>query len=117
MEVRNSKKISQQQIAEQLNMAVSCYSKRENGQVYMRIEEWEKLAKILEVPLSEIYESDDRQIFICNDNTSHNFLGTNNSTNTIYPVPKELLETQQKYIAVLEEKIDKLTQLLDRKEN
>jgi len=39
LEVRKSKRFSQQQIAEQLNMDVSCYSKRENGQVYMKIEE------------------------------------------------------------------------------
>jgi hypothetical protein len=62
----------------------------------------------LEVPLEEIFESDEKQVFICNDNTSQNFLGTNNSTNNIYPVPESLLENQQKYINKLEEEIREL---------
>jgi transcriptional regulator with XRE-family HTH domain len=99
LEARKSKRFSQQQIAEQLNMDVSCYSKRENGQVYMKIEEWVKLAKILEVPLEEIFESDEKQVFICNDSVSQNNYGTNN----IYAVPESFIETQQKYINKLEE--------------
>jgi len=86
-------------------MHLSNYSRRESGEVKMNIVEWEKLAKALNVPLSEIYEPDESQVFICNDNTSHNFLGTNNSTNNIYSVPETLLETQEKYIKKLEEEI------------
>jgi len=115
IEVRKSKRIPQEQIAEYLNMSVSCYNRREKGLVYIKNEEWEKLAKILDVPLSEIYEADERQSNTCNDNASANFIGTNLGTSNIYTIPKELLETQQKYILILEEKIKELEKLLGKR--
>jgi len=108
MEMRKSKRIPQEKIAEYLNMSVSCYNRRERGLVYIKNEEWEKLAKILNVPVDDIYESDETHSFICNDNASATFFGTNHGTNNIYTVPKDLLETQQKYIAKLEEEIKEL---------
>jgi len=85
-------------------MHLSNYSRRESGEVKMNIVEWEKLAKALNVPLSEIYEPDESQILICNDNASGNFI-TNNGTSNNYTVPETLLETQEKYIKKLEEEI------------
>jgi len=121
-EVRNSQKIPQHQIAELMNMDTSCYSRRENGEVYMKIEEWEKLAKILNVPLSEIYEADERQSNTCSDNASGNFIGTNFGPNNIYTTSEVLieiqqkhLETQQKYITKLEEENRELKRLLENR--
>ena len=99
LEMRKSKGFSQQQIAEKLFMDVSNYNRRESGLSKITISEWEKLAKILEVPLNEIYETDEKQFFICKDSASQNYQGTNN----IYAVPESLLENQQKYISKLEE--------------
>jgi len=62
------------------------------------------LAKILDVPLEEIFESDEKQVFICNDNASI----YNHGTSHIYTVPESLLENQQKYINKLEEEIREL---------
>jgi len=115
IEIRKSKRIPQEQIAEYLNMSVSCYNRREKGLVYIKNEEWKKLAKILEVPVDEIYESDEPQSFVCMDNASANFNGTNLGTSNIYAVPKGLLETQQKYIVILEEKIKELEKFLEKK--
>jgi len=115
IEVRKSKGFSQQQIADLLHIDISNYNRRESGQIKIQIDEWEKLAKILDVPLKEIYESDEKQVFICNDNASPNFLGTNNSTNNLYTVPQSLLETQLKYITKLEEEIATLKHLLEKK--
>jgi len=104
IEVRKSKGFSQQQIAEKLFMDVSGYNRREKGQVKINFVEWENLAKILDVQLDEIYESDEKQVIICKDNASINNQGTNN----IYTVPQSLLDTQEKYIKILEEKIKEL---------
>jgi len=114
IEMRNLKRYSQQHIAEQLNMDVSCYNRREKGEVYIKIEEWEKLARILNVLISEIFETDEKQSFICKDNAASNFFGTNNGTNNICNIPETLLENQQKYIVKLEEEIKKLRQLLEK---
>jgi len=75
------------------------------------LQEWEKLAGILDVPLEEIYEPDDNQVFICKDNSTVHYL--NQGTNNIYAVPEHLLETQRKYIALLENEIYELKQKIN----
>ncbi|MCL2246503.1 MAG: helix-turn-helix transcriptional regulator [Lentimicrobiaceae bacterium] len=111
LEARKSKNYSQSQIAEKLFMDVSSYNRRENGQIKIHITEWEKLAKILDVPLHEIFEPEENQTFICKDSATGNYQGTNN----ICTVPEFLLESQQKYINVLEERIKELELLLQQK--
>jgi len=115
VEMRKLKRITQGQIADYLNMSITCYHRREKGQVYIKEEEWDKIAKFLNVPVDEIYEPDEPQSFTCKDNAFSNHLGTNNGTNYFYTVHKELLETQQKYIVILEKRIKELEQLLAKK--
>jgi transcriptional regulator with XRE-family HTH domain len=102
-EMRQAKGLTQRQIADQLFMHASGYTKREKGEVKIDIVEWEKLAEILDVPLEEIYESDDK-LFIFKDNSNVNYQGTNN----VYTVSDSLIELQQKYITKLEEEIAEL---------
>ena len=111
IEVRKSKEFSQQQIADLLHVDISNYNRRESGQIKIQIDEWDKLAKILDVPLDKIFESDEKQVFICKDNASIHNHGTNN----IYTVPESLLETQQKYITKLEEEIKELKRIIKEK--
>ena len=110
LEARKAKGFSQSQLADRLCMDVSNYNRRENGQSKINISEWEKLAKILDVPVSDIYEADESQLFVCKDSASGNYQGTNN----IYSVPEFLLETQQKYIQHLEEAIAELKKQLEK---
>ena len=95
---RKESNISQAAVAEKLCMDVSCYNRREKGQVKISSQEWEKLSDILDVPVEEIYEPEDNQVFICKDSSTVHYQGTNN----IYSVPEHLLETQRKYIEILE---------------
>ena len=112
IEVRKAKRISPQHIAQQLNMDISCYYKREKGQVYIRYEEWQKLAEILDVSFDEIYEPDEKQANTFKDNISSNIIGTNFGSPNIYSIPQSLLENQQKYITTLENEIKELKLLL-----
>ena len=105
-EMRDFKGFTQQQVAEQLCMCTTAYHRREKGIIQINITEWEKIAKLFDVPLSEIFEPDEKLSVIFNDQSSGNYQGTTN----IYAVPKSLLENQQKYIALLEEKIERLKQ-------
>jgi len=108
--MRSFKGFSQQQIADQLCMGTTTYHRRENGKIEINIDEWEKLAKILNVPLKEIYESDEKQLFMFRDNS----IGNYNGTNHIY-MSESLIETQQKLIAKLEEENQELKRLLEKK--
>ena len=111
IEVRKSKGYSQNQMAEELCMDVSNYNRRENGQSKISHSEWEKLSKILNVPVEEIYENEEANLFVFKDSSIGNYLGTNH----IYSVPEYLLETQRKYITKLEEEINGLKKLLEDK--
>ena len=74
------------------------------------MQKWEKLVDILTVPIDEIYEPDDNQVFICKDKATGNYQGTNH----IYSVPEHLLETQREYIEVLEKENWELKQKINR---
>lgn len=111
-EVRMKKGLSQEQIANLVGMTQSNYSRKENGSSKISSNEWERLSKILDVPLEDIYESEEGHLVIFKDNATgnYNYSGTNN----LYSIPKhieQLLESQNKYIAKLEEEIKNLKQL------
>ena len=102
---RKAKGFSQSVIAEKLCMDVSNYNRREKGQVKISLKEWEKLADILQEPIESIYESDENQLLIFSrDSSTIHYQGTNH----IYSLPEYLLETQRKYIEILENEIREL---------
>jgi len=78
------------------------------------MQKWEKLADILTVPIDEIYEPDDDQVFICKDNSTVHYLNLNQGTNNICSVPEHLLETQREYIEILEKENRELKQKINR---
>lgn len=98
IEARKQKGFSQNYMADKFCMDVSNYNRHEKGTVKITTKEWETLAEILETPMENIYEAEESQIFICRDNATGNYQGTNN----IYTVPEYLLENQRKYIQKLE---------------
>ncbi|RRO22159.1 helix-turn-helix domain-containing protein [Flavobacteriaceae bacterium 14752] len=104
MTTRKQKGFSQQQLADYLCMNVSSYNRREKGISHIKPDEWMKLADILEVHLDEIYEHDARYHIDCKDQS----IGINHGTQKVYTVPKALLDSQQKYIEMLEARIKKL---------
>lgn len=112
IEMRNFKGFTQQQIAQELCMGITAYNRRENGQVSININQWEKLAEILNVPLKEIFEGEEKQVFLCQDNASQN-TQNNYGTNNYYTIQDTLLENQQKYITKLEEEIKELKQRIE----
>ncbi|MFV0306056.1 MAG: helix-turn-helix domain-containing protein [Moheibacter sp.] len=59
MDKRKEKGWSQIEMTHKLNMEQSQYSRRKNGATRIMEKEWDKIAKILGVPLEEIYELHD----------------------------------------------------------
>ena len=108
-EKRKAKGLSQSDIANKLGMVVSNYSRRESGETKISWYEWEKLAQILDANVEDIFEPEESQVFICKDNTTVNYQGTN----VIYSIPEYILETQRRYIEKLENEIHELKQLLE----
>jgi transcriptional regulator with XRE-family HTH domain len=109
--LRKQKGYTQQQIADLLATDVSNYSRKESGDVKIFDDEWEKLAKALDVPVEDIKEEKalqtQNQNSTLNDNSSLNDNASINY-NLFCNVPNYLLENQQEYINLLKQQIKAL---------
>jgi len=83
LKVRTEKGYSQERMADLLGLDTSNYNRRENGETKIKITEWEKIASILNVPISEIFESEESNIFkiIAKNNTESQIGNQNVNTN------------------------------------
>lgn len=116
--VRKRKAITQQQIADVLATDVSNYSRKESGDVAIRKEEWEKIARFLEVPLEEIYEEEEaKQINYFDNITSSSSFGNNINGNYYCNVPEFLLESQRELIELLKKENQRLEEELQAYKN
>jgi len=104
IQARKQKGFTQKDIAEILCMGMSNYSRKEKGILSMRNEEWEKIAEFLGVPVEEMHEQEEAQIIICKDQA----VGIINGTNNVYTIPEHILESQRKYIKMLEAENEEL---------
>jgi transcriptional regulator with XRE-family HTH domain len=110
IEARKSRGYSQEYVASKLGMDVSNYCRRENGENQMSMNDWKKASELLEYSIADIFEPDENQVFIHNENSSNNNQGNNN---TVYsPVPEFILDALQKLIKNLEEENKYLKELL-----
>lgn len=112
IKVRKEKKFSQQDIAEHLNISQSQYQRKEKGEAGITENEWERIAKLLEIDVEDIKESSETSNVMNNfDNSSGNF---GNNTNNYYNVPEFLLESQKDYISLLKEENQRLKEELQK---
>lgn len=108
--LRKQKGYTQQQIADIIATDVSNYSRKENGDVRIYDDEWEKLAKALDVSVDDIKEernAQNNQNTTLNDSSSFNDNASINY-NQFCNIPNYLLENQQEYIKLLKEQIEVL---------
>lgn len=106
--LRKQKGYTQQQIADIIATDVSNYSRKENGDVRIFDDEWEKLAKALDVSVDDIKEernAQNNQNTALNDSASFNDNASINY-NQFCNIPNYLLENQQEYIKLLKEQIE-----------
>ena len=92
--MRETKGFSKSDIAKKLGILPSSYHRRESGKTKIQTDEWLKHSEILNVKLPEIYESDDNQTFINNENAIGNIFGAT----TFINIPKDLVEILVNYI-------------------
>jgi transcriptional regulator with XRE-family HTH domain len=102
-EIRTSKGITQKQIALQMAMEQTTYSKKENGKSPINEDEWKRLSDFLETPIEQLKKND--STISKNENcTFHdNSIGVQ-----IVSMPKETLDIILKYTIKLEEEIKNL---------
>jgi len=109
LNARKEKQFSQQDMAKHLNISQTHYLRKEKGEVEIRDEEWERMAKLLDVDVDDIKELDSENSI---DRSFENVTDVTNSyvgSHNIYcNIPEYLLENQQEYINVLKQEIQEL---------
>lgn len=109
--IRKKKGYTQQQIADIIATDVSNYSRKESGDVKIIKDEWEKIAKFLDVTMEEIYEDEEAKIIVNNDHPIFN--DSSSSGNGIVnhqfnSIPGPIIQNLQDYISLLKEENKKL---------
>ncbi|KMQ69302.1 hypothetical protein ACM39_04225 [Chryseobacterium sp. FH2] len=99
--VRKQKGISQEKMAKILSTDTSNYSRKERGETRIHDEEWEKLAKALNVPVEELKEENGLGI-VHNDNSTFND-NSGNYYHQYFNIPNSIIENLQDYIHLLKE--------------
>lgn len=100
---RKSKGISQKEMADNIAMEQTTYSRKERGISPITDDEWERFAKALGVQEDEIRE--EKQVSIKNENCTF----SDNAVGIQYiNIPEQMLETLMKYTKLLGEQIELL---------
>ncbi|MDR6921867.1 MULTISPECIES: helix-turn-helix transcriptional regulator [Chryseobacterium] len=114
--IRKQKGYTQQQVADFIATDVSNYSRKESGDVRIIPDEWDKIARFLEVPIEEIYEEEDSKIIVNNDhpvfNDRSSSAGVITNQNNYDNIPGAIIENLQAYITLLKEENERLKEEL-----
>jgi transcriptional regulator with XRE-family HTH domain len=114
--IRKQKGYTQQQVADFIATDVSNYSRKESGDVRIVKDEWDKLARFLDVPIEDIYEEEEATVVINNNhpvfNDRSSSAGVINSLNNYDYIPGDIIENLQNYIALLKEENERLKEEL-----
>lgn len=114
--IRKQKGYTQQQVADYIATDVSNYSRKESGDVRIIQDEWNKLARFLEVPVEDIYEDESAAVVVNNDhpvfNDRSSSAGVITNQNNYDNIPGAVIENLQDYITLLKEENARLKEEL-----
>ncbi|ROI00933.1 helix-turn-helix transcriptional regulator [Chryseobacterium daecheongense] len=113
--LRKKKGYTQQQIADVIATDVSNYSRKENGDVKIIKDEWDKIARFLDVSVEEIYEEDDAKVIINNDHPVFNDNAASSIMTQFNNFSASVIQNLQDYISLLKEENEKLKEELKNK--
>lgn len=111
--IRESKGLSQEQLAEKLDMSPSAYGDIERGSSDIKLSRLEKIAESLEIKLSELFELNEKGalsvITFNNDNKSTVYIGSSASE-----LEKQFAinELQSKELAMKDREIENLKEII-----
>jgi Helix-turn-helix. len=106
--LRKQRGYTQEYMSNIISTDVSNYSRKENDEVRIFDDEWEKLAKALDVPVEEIKE--ERKTAIVHNNHDNTTFNDNAGSyfNHFHSIPDSIVENLQNYIKTLEEQVKTL---------
>jgi transcriptional regulator with XRE-family HTH domain len=112
--IRKQKGYTQQQIADIIATDVSNYSRKESGDVKIVRDEWEKIARFLDVSVEDIYEDEEAKVVINNNHPVYNDQSSSSSgvITQFHNISTSIIQNLQDYIALLKEENEKLKEEL-----
>ncbi|WP_307453819.1 helix-turn-helix domain-containing protein [Chryseobacterium camelliae] len=111
--LRKQRGFSQEKLANIISTDTSNYSRKERGEVRIYDDEWEKLAKALDVEVDDIKE--EKPLNIVNNNPI--FHDNSGNFNQYFNVPEHVLGNLNDYINLLREQNEALKQENERLKN
>ncbi|WP_288376758.1 helix-turn-helix transcriptional regulator [uncultured Chryseobacterium sp.] len=109
--LRKRKGYTQKDIADAIATDVSNYSRKESGDVRIIKDEWEKIAKFLNVSVDEIYEEDEPKVIINNEHPVFNDNAVSAGVMTQFnSISTSVIQNLQEYIGLLKKEIDRLNE-------
>jgi len=108
--IRSSKNWTQEEIAEKLKISTHAYAKIERGETDIHLSRLKQLAKVMEIGLSQLLDSDEKNVFnLCNN------WQVNSSSNEKYRYELEkanlIIEEREKEIEYLKQQVVDLREM------
>lgn len=107
---RELRGLTREQLASDLGMSLSGYSKIERGEVDLSMSKIQKISELLGIEISEILNFDANQIFNVQNNNLVQSIGAK-AENMHFHTD----EYREKYIKMLEKEVDRLNKILETK--
>jgi transcriptional regulator with XRE-family HTH domain len=112
--IRQLKGWSQEEIAHRLNMSVSGYGSIERGETDVNLSRLEDIAKIFEIDLSELFNLNDKNIFLGDNNTHISQINSSSNAKELqHQLEKSqlIIEQQTKEIDYLKQQVNDLREI------
>jgi transcriptional regulator with XRE-family HTH domain len=113
-DLRNKKKISQQEMADFLEITQGAYNRIENGGTEMKVSDLKKIAEKLQVPLADLLAEDNKTIAYNVQTGNNNQNAQNTLTEKERVMLERLMQNQESRILSLESEITRLHSLLEK---
>ena len=110
--IRKQKGYTQQQIADIIATDVSNYSRKESGDVRIIKDEWNKIARFLDVEVEDIYEDEEAKVVVNNDHPVFNDQAVSSIVSQFNNIPGSIIQNLQDYISFLKEENERLKEEL-----
>ncbi|MDO4222971.1 MAG: helix-turn-helix transcriptional regulator [Acinetobacter sp.] len=118
--IRTQKKLSQEKVAEQLDISTNAYSKIERGETNPSLERIQQIANIFQIDVIDLLNNDKEIFFMINENCTntdgknHGAIIYNNAADLSYEIEKLTLTLQHKdeIINRLQQEVELLNKLV-----
>lgn len=122
--IRTLKGLTQEEMAEKLNMSITGYAKIERGETQLHINRLEKIVAALEMELKDLFSFDEKMVFNASlffNSSFHDqcFQDYRNYVNSAKEIIRELetskliIEQKDREISLLNEQIDQLKRIIE----